>query len=211
MSFLATLLAFGWIGGNLVKEGQDMRAMEGALNKPGERIQFRNGKYYDTWTRRQVTLCYKKSEYLGECVATYYDSKTCREVYCPREEEWFKENMVWKKKIDAAVAEHNEEWMQEAIDNGMRFAKQIIPYELGAREIKVAYVDRMRLGDGVKYYVKDDSYVGRRKYYFTRELKFSVISGRWTPTTSCISNTDVEKTKYDEEQLKRMKEFWGIV
>lgn len=156
MSVIGTFLSLGWIGGNLIKDAISNAEVGANVNKIlGPQIEYRNGNYYSTRTGRRVFKTFETDYVTGEVWETWVDAKTQTEVYSPGREKYEEEQKKVRADINKAKAEKDAIWLQEAIDNNLRYAKVILPYQEGTTIIKEGYIDRKEKADGTprKYYV----------------------------------------------------------
>ena len=148
MGILGTFLAFGWLGGNLIKESINENKNMFAVN---DRIYSKGAHYYDSITQRRVVRRFEERKcYGGELIAAWYDAKTGWPVYCQAEED----SKNCKKEIEIMKEIRDAAWMKEAEEKKLRFAKVVLPYKPCLRKVTIGYIDRMDPNSG-----KDDNYI----------------------------------------------------
>lgn len=210
MGVFGAFLAFGWIGGNIVKESIDRTKMDNDFNErhKEDRIYMRNGKYYDNVTGKRVTDSFIKDPIMGTTARVWSvvgDYKPGDWLYNETRDKWEKENKIWKEKIEAEQAEKNPVYLKEAEENKKRFAKYVLPYRPGIRRIYEGYIDRLEEPDNK----------GERKYYmpegfgscsYMREMEFNHnhmwVNSRCGEIPQRVSNSYVNAT-IDDEYITR--------
>lgn len=154
MGVLGTFLSFGWIGGNLVKEGIDNIKIEDSINKTlPKRILYKNGKYYDCVTGKQVMRYFGDDNVTNKrSVEKWLDIKTGEEIYIPSRDGFFESQKRIRNQIEELSNSMNCVWLDEAVENNLRYAKAVLPYNVGIKEVQLGYTDRHDTENG-KYYL----------------------------------------------------------
>lgn len=179
MGILGAFLAVGWLGGNLVKDATKTAKVTPAMNAGlPDRIEWRNGNYYDTVTGKRVRRDFFNDPITGiKNTEMWVNAKTGSVIYVPSREKYASEQDKIKREIEEAKAENDAVWLQEAIDNNLRFAKVIIPYKEGVKEVKQGYFDRKQIverEEDRKYYVTWST-----PYFYNMIYTVTLKSGYW--------------------------------
>ena len=171
MGIFGAFLAVGWLGGNLIKDASTKAKITPAMNRGlGDRIEWRNGKYYDTKTGQRVVMDFFNDPVTGRNNSLIWvKPRTGHIVYNPHREEFYAKQEVAKKEIERLKAEKDAIWLQEAIDNNKRFAKVILPFKDGVCEVVEGYIDRRQVVEN-----EED-----RKYYIAKECCKSGVYDMW--------------------------------
>lgn len=195
MGIFGAFLAIGWLGGNLIKDTSTKAKITPAMNRGlGDRIEWRNGKYYDTKTGQRVVMDFFNDPVTGRNNSLIWvKPRTGFIVYNPHREEFYAKQEEAKKEIERLKAEKDVIWLQEAIDNNKRFAKVILPFKDGVCEAVEGYIDRLqKISDETdrNYYIKSNRYgVGERLF------KAIIEKGHWIEYSGTSYYTF---DKYDE-------------
>ena len=222
MGIFGTFLALGWIGGNLIKESFDQKRIDKAANDSmhDDRIYMKNGKWYDSVTGKRVMDSYIKDPVTGGVSQVWvdvYGKSNGDYVYNRGRTKWEKENEEWKAIIEKAQAERDPGYLKEAEENGLRFAKCVLPYRPGIRLIQEGYIDRM---EAVKD-SKEQTYYAKERYYnevFVMRKMIINHNNIWSPDGYYICRSVCGKTfahfddKYmTEEEIYKEKCRLGII
>lgn len=212
MGILGTFLSLGWIGGNLIHDSIKTAQIDQSYNNQhqGERIFSHGGKYYDRETGKRVTSRIIKDPVTGLTSTVWvnlYGDDTI--VYNQGRHKWEMENEMWKKKIEAAQAEKNPQYLKEAEENGLRFAKYILPYRPGIRIVQEGYIDRMEeVKEGEeRHYYQGEYHFGE---YNLRRVEFKHNwwkAGHWLCKSSVYVLLDATTTDkyFTKEELDAKK------
>jgi len=177
MGILGAFLAVGWLGGNLAKDATKTAKITPAMNASlPDRIEWRNGNYYDTVTGKRVRREFFTDPITGiKNTTAWVNAKTGCVIYVPSREKYFEEQEVAKKEIERLKAEKDAVWLQEAIDNNDRFAKVILPFRDGVCNVAEGYYDRKQIVEN-----EED-----RVFYFANKWGFMykaiIENGYWKP------------------------------
>ena len=99
-------------------------------------------------------------------------------VYNEGRRNWETENDAWKVKIEAEQMKKNPQFLREAEENGLRFAKYILPYRSGIRIVQEGYIDRM---EEVKEGKERQYYMGEYHMGKTILRRVQFEHNRWKP------------------------------
>jgi hypothetical protein len=181
MGIFGTFLALGWLGGNLINDSIKQSKLDRSYNEQhkGERIYSYGGKYYDRETGKRVTSRIIKDPVSGLTSTVWvnlYGDDTI--VYNEGRHNWKTENDAWKAKIEAEQMKKNPQFLREAEENGLRFAKYILPYRPGIRIVQEGYIDRM---EEVKEGKERQYYMGEYHMGKTILRRVQFEHNRWKP------------------------------
>lgn len=165
MGVLGTFLSFGWMSGNLIKDSIDNMITEENINKMlPKRIMYKNGKYYDCITGKQVMRYFGDDAMTGEkSIEKWLDIKTGEEIYIPSRDCFFESQKEIKMKIKELEDNLNPIWLNDAVTNNLRYAKAVLPYNNGIKEVQFGYIDRYD--------------VDENKYYLSKPILYTHYSG----------------------------------